>query len=255
MRLGFLGSGTIALAVIEGIEKSTLPVEKLVASTVDMARSKSMAAHLPALELTEDSQYVVDNADIIFVALPGQVCEKVLTGLRFRPEQKLVSFVPTESCAALAAMTGHKVPVCRAVPLPFAAEHKTITPIFPADKEVHAIFAHIGGALDLDSEEDFRMFMMAASFMGVYYAFLNCFDEWLSSKTAKKDEAALYLAKLFSALSAEAVKQEKVDFPKLEREYSTKGGTNEMISRLMQEKGGLDALKKSLDEVLRHISR
>jgi len=255
MKLGFLGSGTIALAVITGIEKSALRVERLVASTADMAQSRQMAAGLPRLELTEDSQYVVDKADIIFVALPGQVCEKVLKGLIFSPEQKLVSFVPTESCGRLAEMTGHKLPIFRAVPLPFAAEHKTVTPIFPADKDVHNIFAHIGGALDLDSEEDFRLFMMAASFMGVYYAFLNCFNEWLGSKTSKKAEAALYLAKVFNALSAEAVKQDKVDFPQLEREYSTKGGTNEMISCLMQEKGGLEALKKSLDETLHHISR
>jgi len=255
MKLGFLGSGTIASAVMRGISKSHLKIEHIFASTVDMEAGKKLMAEIPNLEVTESSQHVADNVDIIFVALPGQVCAKVLPELKFREGQKIVSFVPTLSLAEVEKMTGSKNHTMRAVPLPFIAEHNIITPIYPADKQVHDIFAAAGGALDLKTEKEFVLFMMAASFMGVYYAFLGTFDKWMADKTTEKEDAGRYLAKLFYALSHEASKRKTVDFAKLEEEYSTKGGTNEMIARLTGEYGGYKAVVKALDEVLAHISK
>ncbi|MFZ1180175.1 MAG: pyrroline-5-carboxylate reductase [Herbaspirillum sp.] len=260
MRLGFLGAGTISNAVIRGICRGdtaeALGIEVIFVSKRNAQIAAKLAEDFACIKITEDNQQLVDNADLVFVALSGAVCEQALRALQFRADQKLISFVPNPSCAALAEWTGGKLPVLRAVPLPFIAEHKTATPIFPADKDLQALFGATGGFILAEEEKQFNLFMTAGSMMGVYYRFCVLCTSWLSQKGLPEEQSMLYMTRLFKALSEEAAKegQKGKDFAVLQQEYSTKGGTNELIAKLFEDKGGAEALLAALEEGLARIN-
>lgn len=273
MKLGFLGTGTIADAVIRGIFASDLAVAPDARTTRGLQIAQGLqidcvavsprnaqiagrlAADFSAVKVAKDNQEVVDGADLVFVALRAQITREILSALTFHKGQKIVSFVPTATCAMLSSWISDAAPVLRAVPLPFVAQHKSATPIFPADRDLRAIFAKIGGVIEAKDEQQFNLFMTAGSLMGVYFRFAGICDEWMQQQGLMRQQSALYLARLFASLADAAAEQPDADFKVLQQEYSTKGGTNELIARLFEEKGGASALCEALDQAFAHISK
>lgn len=277
MRFGFLGTGTISDAVIRGIcrnEKTN--IEAIFISKRNAHIAAKLARDFSCVKIAENNQIIVDNADWVFVALPAAFCESVLRKLRFRSEQKLISFVPNPSCAEILAWAGGDAAVFRAMPLPFIAEHKSVTPIFPADKELSALFGALGGCICAENEKQFKLFMAAGSMMGVYYRFCGLCADWLRQNGLKQDLAETYMAALFAALAEQAQARARDSEPDnsgnkdakqcksrrnivpaefapegvfavLQREYSTKGGTNEAIAEAFNAEGGAAALFASIE--------
>jgi len=255
MKLGFLGTGTIADAVIRGICTSDLGIDTITVSPRNAQTAHKLAADFSCVTVARDNQEVVERSDLVFVALRAGIAEEILKSLTFREGQKVVTFIPTATCAMLSGWIGNEVPVLRAVPLPFVTGHKGATPVFPADPDLQTIFAKIGGVIETENERRLNLFMTAGSLMGVYFRFAGICNDWLQEQGLEPEQAALYLAGLFSSLANEAARQKPIDFKVLQQEYSTRGGTNEMTARLFEEKGGGKALAGALDEAFARISR
>ncbi|RCL03996.1 MAG: pyrroline-5-carboxylate reductase [Candidatus Tokpelaia sp. JSC189] len=255
MNLGFLGTGTITDAVIRGICTSDLKVDEIIISSRNAQIAYKLACDFPNVAIAKNNQEIVAHSNLVFVALRAQVAEEILKFLIFHQGQKVVTFVPTTTCAILSGWINNVVPVLRAVPLPFVAEHKSATPIFPADPDLWKIFAKIGGVIEAKSEHQFNLFMTAGSLMGVYFRFARLCDEWMQNRGLTPEQSTLYVSRLFASLANTAAKNTPTDFKTLEQEYSTKGGTNELITRLFEEKGGGKALDSALDEAFNHITK
>jgi len=260
MRLGFIGTGTISSAVIhafcaDNALRQKLGVEHIFVSPRNAHIAAELAERFPCVTIARDNQQVADESDLIFVALPGRICEAALRKLKFKSNHKLVSFVPAATCAMLKEWTGNAVAIARAVPLPFVAEHKTVTPIFPADKDLEKLFGAAGGFIVAEGEAQFNLFMTAGSLMGVYYQFCGECCDWLAANGLSDAQAEQYMAPLFAALAEKANQSgAKGDFAALQQEYSTKGGTNELIAKRFEGKGGTEALASAISEAFSHIS-
>lgn len=254
MRLGFLGTGAISDAVIRGLcgnaeRERSLSVKRIIISPRNAVLAAKLAHDFSCVEVAADNQELVNTANIVFVALPGAVCEAELRKLRFKVGQKLVSFVPNASCAMLRGWLNVDLPIARAVPLPFVAKQKTATPIFPADKDLQALFGAIGGFIAVEEEKQFDLFMTGGSLMGLYYRFASLCGAWLEDKGLPAEQAKFYIASLFNALGERAAGDgAAVDFAALQCEYSTKGGTNELIAAAFDAAGGADALKNAINQ-------
>lgn len=251
MKLGFLGTGVISDAIIRGIASSNLNVSTIVVTPRSHSLSSTLAKDFPNLvTIGRDNQDVVDQADIVFIALRVQDAPSALGELQFKPNQKLVSFIATASLDDIALWSDHKGVILRAVPLPFVAEHQSATPIFPHDSEVEEIFGKIGGAFSLKNEDELKIFMIAGSLMGTYYRFAGAANQWLVDNGIDEGVSTQFMSKLFSSLAHEAQKRNPIDYKQLEIDHSTKGGTNELISNAFAENGGVDALIKGLNSAL-----
>ncbi|WP_182417975.1 pyrroline-5-carboxylate reductase [Bartonella sp. HY038] len=261
MNIGFLGTGTISDAIIRGLAKSDITKSSLdkskgaVKSIIVSPRSQSISARLATdfpnlVHVACDNQAVVDQSDIVFIALRVQDAQDLLKQLAFKPQQKLVSFIATASIDDLAAWSGHKGDILRAVPLPFVMDHQSATPVFPKDEDVEGIFAKIGGALSLANEEELKIFMIAGSLMGSYYRFAGSANQWLIDHGINENISTKFISKLFASLAHEAQSRPKIDYKELEIDHSTKGGTNELVTKVFNDNGGIDALIKGLDSAL-----
>ncbi|RCL03444.1 MAG: pyrroline-5-carboxylate reductase [Candidatus Tokpelaia sp. JSC161] len=254
MKLGFLGTGMITDSVVRGLCTSDFLEDKIFVSPRNIDIADKLASDFSSVKIAGDNQELLDYSDIVFIALRESVVEGLLTSLSFRKEQKIVSFVPTLTCMKLSVWINHAAPVFRAAPLPFVAEHKSATPVFPVDSDLRMIFEKIGGILELGNEEQFNVFMTAGSLMGIYFYFSRILDSWMQRRGMESKESFLYLSRLFFCLAHKAFQTKQFDFRALQKHFSTKGGTNELIVRLFKEKGGDKLLSCALDEAFFHIT-
>ena len=253
MRIGFVGTGTIAEAIIEGVTKSSLAPEHIVISP----RNKDIAGRLAAMHemvrIGDTNQAVVDESDMIFIAVRPQVVEEVLRELTFRPEQHVVSLVATLSADQLRGWLGEEIIITQAIPLPFVADRQGVTAVFPPNQEAMDFFAALGTAIAVHSKDEFDLTMLASSLMGSYFGLLEGIADWFSEKGMPAEITRSYVARLFASLSDIAIKSSHKPLSTLRREYSTRGGLNEQLFQEFTHLGGLDALKGALQKVNRRI--
>lgn len=254
MRLGFIGTGVITDAIIRGLSQTAMPISSILISARNADIAAALAQDVATVSIAADNQQIVDEADMVFVALRTQMAETVLRGLRFKPGQKIVSLMATAMQATVEDWTGGVGTVLRAVPLPFVAQHQSMTPIYPQDDELAHIFTALGGVVVAQTEHELNVFMTAGSFMGVHYHFMAQCQAWLSAQGLAPEVCAPYLAKLFVNL-AQQIQGDQVDFKALQQAHSTPGGTNELIATAFSQNGGDQALRQAIDAAFVKITQ
>ncbi|MCZ2328750.1 pyrroline-5-carboxylate reductase [Bartonella sp. F02] len=252
MKIGFLGTGKISSSIIDGLMVSAFDVSSIVISPRNAQVAERLSHDYDKVVIAENNQALLDASDCVFLCLPNQTAEEVLRSLRFRSEQIIVSVLAMAKAAEIEKWINHKV--YRAVPLPFVAECKNLTPIYPDHPYLRSLFDALGGTLVLNKEDQFNLFMTAGSLMGVYFNFMETAHQWLVTQGLEKQQSANFLSMMFGNLSDEMRKTTSVNFSLLEREFSTKGGTNELLSGCFSHQGGQNALITALEAALQRIS-
>ncbi|MCW1919913.1 pyrroline-5-carboxylate reductase [Rhodobacter sp. KR11] len=256
MTLGFIGIGTMASAMIEGLRASAM-VEGLgggdiLLSPRGAARAQDLAARLPGVRVAASNQAVVDGCDTVILTVRPQIVRDVVTALRFRPGQRVISLVAATAAEDLRAWIGLDLPITRAVPLPFVATRSCVTPVFPPDPEALALFDRLGQAVPCASLQDFDLLAVASAMMGSYFGLLETVQAWLATQGLPEPAARTYLAGLFANLG-QVARQSPLDFADLRHEFSTRGGLNEQVFRDFAAGGGTAALTQALDGVLARV--
>ncbi|EJF84918.1 hypothetical protein MCU_00026 [Bartonella elizabethae Re6043vi] len=258
MKLGFLGTGTISACIIDGLMTSAFNVSSIIVSPRNAEIAERLSRTYDKVVIAENNQALLDVSECIFLCLPNQIAESVLRSLRFRPEHLVVSVLAMATAAQVEAWINHKV--YRAVPLPFVAECKNLTPIYPDHPFLRTLFDALGGTLVLEEEEQFNLFMTAGSLMGVYFNFIETAHQWFITQGLKKQQSAEFLTMMFVNLTDEMRKiiatdrSTNLNFSLLEKEFSTKGGTNEFLSNYFSHQGGRRALTMALEVTLQKIN-
>ncbi|EJF76051.1 NAD(P)-binding domain-containing protein [Bartonella alsatica] len=258
MKIGFLGTGKISASMVEGLMISAFDIPSVVISPRNVQIAERLSHNYSKVIIAENNQRLLDVSDCIFLCLPNQIAEEVLRSLRFHPEQLVVSVLAMAKAAEVEEWINHKV--YRAVPLPFVAECKNLTPIYPDHPFLRRLFDALGGTVVLDAEEQFNLFMTAGSLMGVYFNFIETAHRWFITQGLKKQQSANFLAMMFGNLTDEMRKiiasdcPVSLDFARLEKEFSTKGGTNELLSNCFSCQGGRSALTTALETTLQKIN-
>ncbi|WP_375643627.1 MULTISPECIES: pyrroline-5-carboxylate reductase [unclassified Bartonella] len=258
MKLGFLGTGTISASMVNGLMTSTFDVSSIIVSPRNAQTAERLSRTYDTVMIAENNQALLDVSDCVFLCLPNQIAEDVLRSLCFRPEQLVISVLAMAKAAEIEEWINHKV--YRAVPLPFVAECKNLTPIYPDHPFLRTLFDALGGTLVLDKEEQFNLFMTAGSLMGVYFNFIETAHQWFITQGLKKQQSAEFLTMMFGNLTDEMRKitatdhSAFLDFALLEKEFSTKGGTNEFLSDYFSHQGGRNALTTALEATLQKMN-
>ncbi|MEY4696390.1 MAG: hypothetical protein RIT14_818 [Pseudomonadota bacterium] len=253
MRLGFVGSGAITAAMVEGLSGGPLRDWPIVLSPRNAAVAADLAARFGQVRVAADNQAVVDGADMVFVAVRPQVAEAVLAGLRFRPGQSIVSLVAALSVARVAELTGGLSPVVRAIPLPFVAARTCVTPIHPADAAVAAIFDDLGGTIAVEHIAEFDAYGVTSALMATYFGLVDTAAGWAAQQGLPRAAAERYLRNLFGNLGDVLRRHPDLPLPVLREEHSTRGGLNEMAHLRFEAEGGAAALRAAMAAVKARI--
>jgi len=117
-RLGFLGAGNMAGALIEGLlHGKVLPADRIVASDVKAERLEQLA-HAHQIRTTMDNHALLRESDVVVLAVKPQAIDKVLTevGGDVRADQLVVSIAAGVPIEALEGRLPRGSRVVRAMP-------------------------------------------------------------------------------------------------------------------------------------------
>jgi len=101
-RIGFVGGGNMAEAIIKGLLEAACPTEKImVAEPSDLRREHLAEAY--NVNVTSDNLEVIRQCDVVVLAIKPQIADEVISGIAsaYRKETLLVSILAGASCAAI----------------------------------------------------------------------------------------------------------------------------------------------------------
>ncbi|MFW3895097.1 pyrroline-5-carboxylate reductase [Pseudomonas bharatica] len=252
---GFIGTGTIAEAIIDGLMASALgATSSVIVSPRNEQVSSRLRARYPKVTVAQSNQQVVDGCEILVLAVRWQVAHEVLREVLIPANTTVISVIAATDHDALARWTGVRVErIVRAIPLPFVAQREGVTAIYPRDQAASELFDAMGTAVCCDSKAEFDQLAVASALMGTYFGVLELVASWLEAKGMSSAKAQSYLKPLFASLGNFARESAGVGFTGLRGEFSTKGGLNEQVFRDFENQGGGAALLAALDNVLNKI--
>jgi pyrroline-5-carboxylate reductase len=252
MRLGFVGTGTIAAAMIEGL-CATPGAGPIIVSPRNADIAADLAARFPDVRIAASNQAVLDGSDVVMLAVRPQIAREVLGELRFRPDQKVVSLIATVSLDDLRAAVAPAAQVIRAVPLPAVARRQGPTVIYPPDAAIKALFDALGTAVVLDNEGDFDAFTTTTAVMAGYFAFAGTVTTWMERNGIAAGTARAFVGQMLAGLAGAAAAMPDRSFAALADEHQTRGGLNEQLFRAIATDGQLVELDRALDGVLQRL--
>ena len=249
MNLGFIGTGRITAAIVEGLCAAPLPPRRILVSPRNAHRAAALAGQFGPVEVAQDNQCVVAASDVVFLAVRPESNAEIAAGLRFRPEQLVVSVIGTLRYEEARALVAPARRVVRAGPLPSVAPRLGPIAYFPAESEATEIFTRIGTPVPLPDERAFHLLWSFVCLVAPFYTLLDEAWRWSVATGADPAAAGAFLPALFQALSHRAEVVGKESFEGLIEEAATPGGLNEHALAELRDRGFYEALRGTLDAV------
>lgn len=247
MRIGFIGTGTISSAVIEGLQRLPERHEILVSPRSE-AMSTALAAKYPNVHRAADNAEVA-HADLVFLGMRPAHLEAALEGIAFGPGQIVASMVAGFSLADAAARWP-RAKICRFIPLPGIARGLGPMTTYPAIPEITALFSPLGDLFAVETERHLDFGGLNA-FMSTYYELQQHLIGFATATGHSEPDARRYAVSLLAMLSDTARRARPEEFERLVSEHETKGGLNESVRKALLAAGWFDEPRAALDATRR----
>jgi pyrroline-5-carboxylate reductase len=255
MKLGFIGTGKITFAVINGICTSKISFQKILVSSRNKHLAQKLKKKFKKVDIAKTNQDIVDKCNWIFLAVTPKIGEKIIPKLKFKSNQKIISFISTIDLAQLKKFINKNIKIVRAIPLPPISIRKGPIPICPPDKQIKFFFDKIGTTVEISNEKLSKNFWSMSGMMAPFYEMLKTQSDWLVKRGIDRDKAQKYVTSLFVALSEDAVINSKKHLKYLVAESQTPGGLNEQGVKELRKSGYYKSLEKSLNSILKRLNK
>jgi pyrroline-5-carboxylate reductase len=255
MRLGFIGTGKIASSVITGICNSSIIYKNIIVSPRNKKIANNLKKKFKKIKIAKNNQEIINNSDWVFLSVTPTVGEKIIKDLKFRSNQKVISFISTITLSQLKKMIKKKIDIIRAIPLPPISLKEGPVPICPPNKKVKAFFNKLGSTVEIKNEKLSINFWSTSGLMASYYNMLDTISVWLNKKGVKKLDAQKYVTSLFLALSKDAVINSNKDLKLLIKESQTPKGLNEQGLKEMIKKDVYKSVVSTLNSIHKRLDK
>lgn len=253
MRLGFIGTGVITEAIVLGLLASDYAFDELRLSARNNERSSRLAAMDNRIWVEADNQCIVEESDLLFLAVRPQDAEAVLRPLRLKAAQTVISLIATVEAETLQEWLATSTAISRAIPLPAVAQRRGVTAIYPPEPQAAALFTALGSVVGAKTLDEFDAYAASSALMGLYFGVMESSADWLCQQGASADNARAYLSQVFVELARTAVRESDSSFSELRVEHSTPGGLNQQLHEVFVEAKGDEALHAGLNSVAGRI--
>ncbi|WP_370285219.1 NAD(P)-binding domain-containing protein [Pseudooceanicola nanhaiensis] len=232
MQLGVIGCGTIASAVVRGIAEDGHSI------TVSRRGSTHANALAEAYENVRiaDNQAVVDASDVIFLGLMAELAPDVLGALRFRENQRLVSFMAGATIEEADAMVV-------ALMMPFPGISTGGTPLLvQGDTElVGQLFGARNSIFPLRDGAEMAAYLCAQAVLSPVARLINDTADWLGDRVSNKEQGEAFLRELVASNLSETGSAALIEA------LNTPGGFNQRLRLHMEASGMPEALRDGLN--------
>lgn len=118
MKLGFIGTGNMASAIMGGIiGKGVIPAEEIIGADM-FAPGRERVKEKFGIQVTADNKEVAEKAEVMILSVKPQFYADVISGIKdcIRPEQLVITIAPGKTLAWLAEQFGKDVKIIRCMP-------------------------------------------------------------------------------------------------------------------------------------------
>jgi pyrroline-5-carboxylate reductase len=253
MKLGFIGTGAITAAMITGLSAGWADDDTILVSPRNATVATDLSNRFRHVEIAASNQAVLDDSDIVVLAVRPQLAREVLSELRFRGDHHIISLIATLSLEAVSGLVAPALKITRAVPLPSVAHRLGPTPVFPPDPIVMALFDRLGTAIPVESVSEFDVLCTVTATMASYFAFVDGISSWMIRHQVTDTKARRYVAGIYQGLARTAVMEPGQSFAALAGDHATRGGLNEQMLAHLTDRQVFASLSDGLDAVLHRI--
>jgi pyrroline-5-carboxylate reductase len=242
-KLGFIGCGKMASAIIKGIlDSKFLEHENILAAEInnEIATWKKMELNI---EVFTDNKIVAKNSDIIFLATKPHFIKEVLNEIKneLTKDKLVVSIAAGVSTKSIENIINKNLPVIRVMPNAPALILEGMSGIvkgkFASEKHVEFIqelLSKIGKCIVLEEDKMDILTAISGSGPAFFYKILN--EMALAGEKLGLDyEKSLILAAQTAIGSAKLMLQSELSAQDLIKSVATKGGCTEIGIDFMNE--------------------
>jgi pyrroline-5-carboxylate reductase len=242
MTIGFIGTGTIAGAMVEGL--SGLPASP---SILVSPRSETVSRRLT--DTYHNVRRIGSNAeaakaDIVVLGMRPAQLHEAIDGLSFGPDQIVLSLVAGLGLADLEKLAPRSR-IARAVPMPGISRGVGPITLYPGVPEIVSLLEPLGD-LFVVAGEDRLYFGGLSAFMSSYFELQKTLVETAIAGGAPPEDARRFVVSLLSMLGDTARRTPAEDFDRLVEEHQTRGGLNERVRNRLLETGWFVAVPEAL---------
>ncbi|MCE7007608.1 NAD(P)-binding domain-containing protein [Kibdelosporangium philippinense] len=256
---GFIGTGAITAAIVEGVSAPTSPaiVQGLSAPAIFLSPrsrtvSQDLASRFPNVQICDTNQDVLESATAIVLAVRPQIARDVLADLTFHPEHIVISAMAGVSLAQLSEWTAPAKQLIRVIPLPSAASGDSLTVMYPDNPTARELFNRVGGLVTPTDETALEVFSAATATFAAHLDYLATITAWLANHGVDEHDATAYTRHIFGQLG-QSLLHRTDSFAVLTNEHMTPGGINEQVLTDLRRNGVPDLVRRALDEVLTRL--
>lgn len=244
--LGFIGTGAITAAFIEGLVASGRR-NPVIVSPRSQRRSEELASRHETVSRAASNGEVARDSDIVFLAMrPAQV-EEALKHVTFRRDQIVCSFVTGLSVADIAGIAPAAV-ACRVLPLPAVAICKGPVIHFPRVDAVVELLTGMGQVIVPGAEHELVAMGGVSGFMSTFFELQTGLKHWLEGRDVTPEAADTYVRSIFAGLSETALRSSR-PLSELAEEHETRGGLNERTRKLLLSRDWFRHATSALDSI------
>jgi pyrroline-5-carboxylate reductase len=254
MTIGFVGTGHITKAVVEGLCDESGAPEPILLSPRNPKVAADLANRFDGVSVAADNQAVLDGAETVVLAVRPQVAPEILSALEFRADHLIVSLIALRPEAELAPLITPATRVSRAVPLPSAARRLGPVVYYPHDEKVEALLARFGTPIAAGSESAFHRMWTLTSLVAPYYGLMAEMMAWVEEGGVAPDTARSYLDAMFHTLAVMA-RDGEASYSDLAASAQTKGGINEQVMAVLSQRAAYAPWREGVDAVFRRMER
>lgn len=251
MKIGIIGTGTIAVAIVTGMCKQNSGHEFFL-SPRNALKSAELAQEFTEVVVCSSNQEVLDNAEWIFITVQKNGFEAVYD-LDFAPEHKVLNMATEMKLDELKEKIGETALLAHVVPLPMIVRGFGPLLVYPKLEEVGEVFKTVADAVYLENLADIKPLQILTCLMSPYYMLLDTMVGFVDDYGVDHETTVKFTHSLLSALSKRAI----LDMPQhnlVELAHDmTPGGYNEQAMNALMENGSIPAWREMLDTLLMRL--
>ncbi len=236
MRIGVIGLGTIASAVVEAIAEDGHSILVSERSAKNAARLSADHSNVTVAA----NQAVVDGSDVILLGLTDDVYADALEPLTFRKDQTVISMMGTPTRAEVAARVSPAHVSARMLPYPSIVKGGSQILVCGETELVQTLFGVRNSIFHVASEEELSAWICAQAVLSPAVLMVKEAATWLGAQGADPAMAEQFLRELVgSSLMAGPCTP-------LLQALDTPGGFNQRLRNSMVDDGLIDSLRSGL---------
>lgn len=249
MKVGFIGMGEIAEALVEGIVGNGHEIS--ISRRNSVRAEKLSQAHKEIVCCSNEE--VVSNSDIIFVCLMSPVAEQVLPKLSFKDHHHIISVMANTSRKQLMDLCFPSNKIYITIPLPFIAKGGCPLPVFPSCSALDHLYGGNNSIIVVSCAKDIPAYFAISATLSPIFKLFEVAADWLADKTGDNLSAEIYVTQLFKGYLDFMPNDERERFQNALKSLSTEGGLNSTLRAFMSKndtfktfEDGLDSLRQRL---------